>query len=91
MEDKTFDLLTRMYSEFKNEFKKVEARFENMEQRMESIKGHIIRLENKQGIDSKALLDGYKLTYENTVVIKDDIKDMKEVLDEHEIKLRKIK
>lgn len=112
LDDQTFELLTKMYSEFRNEFSKVDKKFElldgrldkldnrleivednlgNVMQRLDSVEGHIVRLENKQSIDSKALFDGYKLTYENTVEIKREISDMKEILDNHEIKLHKVK
>jgi len=84
MEDKTFELLTKMYGEFTN-------KFVNIEKRLDSIEGHVLRIENKQNEDSKALYDGYKQTYENTVEIKKDIKDMKEILNIHAVKLLKVK
>jgi len=58
MEHKTFNLLSKMYSEF-SDFR-TEAK-----QRLESIEGHVLGIENKQFEDSKALFDGYKQTHEN--------------------------
>lgn len=84
MEDKTFDLLSKMYGEF-SEFR-TEAK-----QRLESIEGHVLGIENKQFEDSKALFDGYKQTYENTIEIKKDIKDIIETINIHEVKLMKVK
>ena len=98
VEDRTFDLLTKMYSEFTNTFSKMDQRlgtletgFDEMNEKMDSLNGHVIRLENKQNIDSKALFDGYKQIYENTVEMKSDFKAIKEILMEHEIRLRKVK
>jgi septation ring formation regulator EzrA len=105
MEEKTFELLTKMYSEFTNKFENIDKRFdnidkrfenidkrfENMDKRLDSIEGHVLRIENKQSDESKALYDGYKQTYENTIEIKNDIKDIKETLNVHEVKLMKVK
>ena len=40
--------------------------------------------------DSKALYDGYTQTLENIIEIKKDIKEIKETLDDHEVKLLNI-
>jgi hypothetical protein len=84
MEDKSFDLLTKMYSEF------TEFRTET-KQRFNYIEDHLIILENKQSDDSRILYDAYKNTYENIVEIKEDINEIKKAVGVHEVKLLKVK
>lgn len=91
MEDKTFELLTKMYSELSEFRAEANSKFNNIEKRLGTIEGHVLRIENKQSDDSKALYDGYNQTFENTNEIKKDIKDIKETLDVHEVKLLKVK
>ncbi len=55
-----------------------------------SLKKHVLIIENKQNEDSKALYDGYRQTLENIIEIKKDIKDIKETLNDHEVKLLNI-
>lgn len=57
MEDKTFELLSKMYGEF-SEFRK------EITQKVQENSNHIIRLENEFGSKIDGLLDGYKQTYE---------------------------
>ena len=91
MEDKTFELLTKMYSEFSEFRTETNSKFNNIEKRLDSIEGHVLRIENKQNDDSKALYDGYNQTFENTNEIKKDVKEIKETLNVHEVKLLKVK
>lgn len=64
MEDKTFDLLEKMYAEFSSRFDKVENRFDKVENRLDKVEGHITRIEMEHGKKLNALFDGYKQTYE---------------------------
>ena len=57
MEDKTFELLTKMYGEF-SEFRK------DITQKVEDNGNHILRLEHDLKDNIKALYDGYEQTYE---------------------------
>ncbi len=91
MEDKTFELLTKMYNEFSEFRTETNSKFNNIEKRLDSIEGHVLRIENKQSDDSTALYDGYNQTFENTNEIKKDIKDIKETLNVHEVTLLKVK
>ncbi len=64
MEDKTFELLTRMYNEFTS-FKSDMNEFRHeTNKKLDAVNGHIIRLENEHGQKHDALFDGYKQTYE---------------------------
>jgi hypothetical protein len=57
MEDKTFELMTKMYGEF-SEFQK------GMNEFSKETKNDIISLENEIDTTSKALFDCYKQTFE---------------------------
>jgi len=64
MEDTTFELLTKLYSEF-SEFKSDMNNFrEDITEKVQNNSNHLIRLENELKNDIKALYDGYILTYE---------------------------
>ena len=70
MEDKSFELLTRMYgefSEFRNEFK--------------GLKNDVIRIEDKLDNNSKAVFDGYKQTYEEVVDVKKTMNEISSKVD----------
>lgn len=87
--EKLFDLMTQMYTEMKDGFKKVDARFEVLDERVsnlekESKKMHII-LENDIKPDIKALFDGYKHNTEQLTRIQNEVKQHDEVI------LRRIK
>jgi hypothetical protein len=55
MEDKSFELLTKMYSEFS-------ARFESLENKVTEINTTVIKIENEFGAKLDILFDGYKQT-----------------------------
>jgi len=57
VEDKTFELLEKMYVEF-SEFRK------ETNTRLDKVEGHIIRIENEHGQKLDALFDGYKHLHE---------------------------
>ena len=62
MEDKSFELLTRMYGEF-TEFKK------DITKEVRNVSNQVTKLENGLKEDVKALFDGYKQTYEKLEVL----------------------
>jgi len=55
MEDKTFELLTKMYSQFTDFRKEVNDKLDK-----KADKSDIIRIENDHGKKLEALFDGYK-------------------------------
>ena len=61
MEDKTFDLVTQLYSEMTKQFELINHRFEAIEKKLDSKAdaSDIIRLENVLVPKVDALLDGY--------------------------------
>lgn len=64
MEDKTFELLTKMYSEFSQRFDRMENDISGLKEDVSGLKKDIICLENKLDNHTEALYDGYKQTYE---------------------------
>ncbi len=67
MENKLFELMSKMYSEMKQGFSSVDKRFESVEKRLDNIendiqglKKDVVRLENDLKPKVEAALDGYK-------------------------------
>lgn len=58
---------------------------------VKDLKKHVLVIENEHGKKLDALFDGYKQLYEAQQEMKSDIKDIKETLDVHELKLLKVK
>lgn len=88
MKDETFELLTKMYSEFSQ-------RFDSMENRMDSIENGQRKLEtlieNDVKKDIKALYDGYNQVYEKVVVIEKKVDDLTDRVDKQDIRISVIK
>ncbi len=58
---------------------------------VKTIGNQVIKIENEHGEKLDSLLDGYKQVYEGQKEINNDIKDIKETLNLHEVKLLKVK
>ena len=88
MEEKTFELLTKMYSEFS-------GRFDGVENRLKKVESLI---ENDVKKDISALYDGYKQTYEEVVDVKKTINEisskvdrLSDKVDKQEVEIKVIK
>lgn len=88
MEDKTFELLTKMYSEF-SEFRKETAdrlsSLENGQKKIENI------LENDIKSDIKTLYDGYKQTYEKVSSLENKVDSLSNKIERQEVEIKVIK
>lgn len=84
MEDKTFELVEKLYSEF------IEFRKESKGD-IQSLKNDVLRIENKLDDNSKALFDGYKQTYEEVKEVKNTIQDMSYKMEKQEVEIKVIK
>jgi len=80
MEDKVFELLTKMYSEMTEQFKEVKSKLDE-----KADKSDIVRMENELNPKVKALFDGYK---QHTDILE---RTEKEVSRQDEIIMRHIK
>lgn len=91
MEDKSFELLTKIYSDL-TEFKKdmTEFRKETKED-IKNLKNDVIRLENTTDANFKALFDGYKQTYEKLTVVEQDVRNLSAKVEKQEVEIKVIK
>ncbi len=101
MEDKMFELVTKMYDEFSefrkdmNEFKKdmIEFKEDMNEFRKETnkeirgLKNDVIRFENK--LD--AVFDGYKQTFEKLMVVEKKVDDISAKVEKQDVEITVIK
>jgi predicted phage-related endonuclease len=83
-EDKTFELLTKMYTEFSD-------KFEKLEKGQKSLEKDVLRIETKLYEDSKTLYDGYQMTYEAVTEIKNDVKAVRSTVENHDLELIAVK
>ena len=98
MEDKTFELMTKMYGEF-TEFKKDMYEFKQdmyeFKQEMygfkKEMKNDIIRLENKLDSTSKALFDGYIQTVERLNALEQKVDAISAKVEKQDIEIKVIK
>jgi hypothetical protein len=56
-EDKTFELMTKMYSEFSKKFETIENGQDELKEDVRGLKKDVLRMETKLYEDSKALYD----------------------------------
>lgn len=68
MEDKTFELLTKMYNEFSEKFDKIDGKVDKLEKEMKETNTRLTKIElcieNEIKPDIKAALEGYQMVYE---------------------------
>ncbi|MGH4050186.1 MAG: hypothetical protein ACREVX_02350 [Clostridium sp.] len=81
MEDKSFELMSKLYTEMNSKFDKMNSRFNGIDSRFDIIdkkldakadKTDIVRIEDKSDNNSKALFDGYTLNYENYLILRNN-------------------
>lgn len=85
MEDKTFDLLEKMYSEFSSFREETKTEFQDLKKEVTDIKETVIKIENEHGKKLSALFDGHKQNADKLDRIE------KEVSRHEEVILRKIR
>ena len=83
MEDKTFELMEKMYIEFNKKFDKIDQRFDKIDQRFDSmesdvggVKKDILRLENDLKPKVEAALYGYKVVYEKLQELQTEVREV---------------
>ncbi len=75
MEDKSFELLTKMYSEMTEQFKEINKKLDE-----KADKNDIIRLENELNPKIKALFDGYKQHTDILERIENEVTKQEEII-----------
>lgn len=85
MDEKIFDLMSQMYSEFKDFKKEVSQRFDAVDQRLDAtdqrvdkLSNQLVHFENDIKKDIGTLFDGYKLTYEKLGVLEQKVDNINE-------------
>ena len=91
MEDKTYELMTRIYNEFTsfksdmNEFRK------ETKEDLRGLKNDVIRLENEHGKKLDALFDGYKQLTEGQEEIKSQLKVLSSKVEKQDMQITFLK
>lgn len=88
MEDKTFELLTKMYTEFSERFDRVDNRLDKVEKRLGKLD---LTIENDIRPDIKATLDGYHDMSERLTRIEDKIGDQSAKIENHDVEITVLK
>lgn len=86
MEDKVFELITKMYSEMKEQFEAINDKIDKKAEMSD-----IVRLENDHGKKLDALLDGYKQLSEGQEEIKSQLSFLTSNLEKQEVEIKVIK
>ncbi len=73
MEDKTFELLTKIYSEFSEFRKETNQQFDDVKSEVKTIGNQVAKLENGHGQKLDSLFDGYKQLAEGQEEIKSQL------------------
>jgi uncharacterized phage infection (PIP) family protein YhgE len=87
MDDKTFELLEKMYAEFRTELNDLKSGQNDLKSGQKKIEA-ILEQDFKK--DISALYDGYKQIYEKLEVIEDKVDHLSDKVDKHDIKIQVI-
>lgn len=98
MEDKTFELIEKMYSEFvqfrqetNEQFDGINGKLNGVDSRLDKVEGSIIRIENDHGRKLDVLLDGYKQNSEDIGEINHKLDRLTDSVENQEIRLQVLK
>lgn len=88
MEDKIFELITKMYSEMTEQFKSVK---DELRAEIQSVGNQVTKLEQDHGKKLDALFDGYKQLSEGQEEIKSQLSFLTANLEKQEVEIKVIK
>lgn len=93
MEDRTFDLMSKMYTEMNSRFGEMNSRFNELNKKLDKKvdKDDIVRIEDKLENKTKALFDGYTQTYEKLTDIEKKLEYISNKVEKQDIEIRIIK
>ena len=99
MEEKTFELIEKMYSEMQKGFSAIRSEMaegftevrREMTEGFTEVRQSIVLLENKVDVNLKALYDGYQQNTESINRIEKKIDKLDEKVDRHDLEIRVIK
>lgn len=81
MEDKTFDLLSKMYGELTEFRKEVNNEFKVTNSDIRSLKNDILRIEQNHGSKLEILFDGYRQVYDKLETVEKKVDDLSDKVD----------
>jgi predicted nucleic acid-binding Zn-ribbon protein len=84
MEDKSFELISKMYAEMHEGFKEIK-------EEIRDVKLDILTLENKMDTHHKALYDGYVQNSESINGLQQEVAKLTDKVEHQEIKLQVVK
>jgi hypothetical protein len=90
MQDKTFELLEKMYGEFNKRFDKVETDINGLKNDINELKNDVLRIELNHGEKLKVLFDGHVQNTQQLGRIEGKINTISEKVDRHDIKIQVI-
>jgi predicted nucleic acid-binding Zn-ribbon protein len=85
MSDNTFELIELMYTEFKENFSKIDSRLGSLENGMRKIE---IKIENEVSEKTKALFDDREIIKSSLANINSKLDNITEKVEKHDKKLR---
>jgi predicted phage-related endonuclease len=98
VEDKAFELLSKMYGEFTERFdemgkdiKGLKSDVKGLKNDVKGLKNDVVCIENKLDNNSKALFDGYKQTYEEVVDVKKLVIELSSKVEKQDVEIRVIR
>ena len=90
MEDKTFDLISKMYGEFTEFRKEVNNEFKETKSDIRSLKKDVLRIEHSHGSKLDILFDGYKQVYDKLELVDKKVDNLTDKVDRHDIRIQVI-
>jgi|LSQX01.3.fsa_nt_gb transposase len=91
MEDKTFELLTKMYSDFSEFRKETSQRFDKAESEIKTVGNQVVKLENDHGQKLDSLFDGYRQLTEGQEFIKSQLAALSAKVDSQDVQITVLK
>jgi hypothetical protein len=98
VDERLFDLMSKMYGEFRDFKKEVNERFDGIDQRfdasdkrIDNLSNQFVRFEDEIKQDISALFDGYKLTYEKLGVVEQKVDDLSAKVEKQDVEIKVIK
>ena len=91
MEDKSFELLTKMYSEFSEFRKETNQRFDEVKSDIQKISYHVVKLENDLKPKIEIALEGYQAVSEKLTTLEDKIDNLSAKVESQDVQITVLK
>lgn len=91
VEDKSFELLTKMYSEFSEFRKETNQRFDEVKSDIQKISYHVVKLENDLKPKIEIALEGYQAVSEKLTTLEDKIDNLPAKVENQDVQITVLK